>query len=376
MAYGLGERRRDAIDLAKPTKPPKKVGETTTTTTTDPVNGKKGTAYWINEGGEWKSINEQQYNVRNPDTKNYTALGSPSSNTSLRYPKDAAMTGTSDYVLFEFYEYQPPFQGINKGATKGGSSPLQTYNQSATDSALYNKAEGLKDVILYMPEDVSTGYKANWTGKSFSNIGRDVLSTGGADNVGQFMQGLTTAAGTALDQVVPNAANKTVREVISSITGENIEQNDVFATTKGVILNPNVELLFTGHDLRNFSLNYKLIPRNQPEANNIKEIVNQFRKAVLPSFGNGEYGLGGFNANSAANNFIKVPSVCRVSFMHGSGLNKNVTQYKMCAITQVDVNYTPDGTYATYGDGNMVAIGLSLAFQETKLIFASEVEQY
>jgi hypothetical protein len=48
----------------------------------------------------------------------------------------------------------------------------------------------------------------------------------------------------------------------------------------------------------------------------------------------------------------------------------------MCAITQVDINYTPDGTYATYEDGSMVAIELSVAFQESKLIFSSEVEQY
>jgi len=48
----------------------------------------------------------------------------------------------------------------------------------------------------------------------------------------------------------------------------------------------------------------------------------------------------------------------------------------MCAITNVEVNYTPDGTYATYGDGTMVAYGLSLSFQETKLVFAEEVDRY
>jgi hypothetical protein len=62
--------------------------------------------------------------------------------------------------------------------------------------------------------------------------------------------------------------------------------------------------------------------------------------------------------------------------MRGGSVNTDVAQYKMCAITQVDVNYTPDGTYATYEGGEMVAVGLTLNFQETKLIFADEVEQY
>ena len=66
--------------------------------------------------------------------------------------------------------------------------------------------------------------------------------------------------------------------------------------------------------------------------------------------------------------------------MKGGGLNEFVPQYKMCAITEVDVNYTPDGTYATYGGskgqaGAPVATELSLQFLETKLIYASEIRE-
>ena len=38
-----------------------------------------------------------------------------------------------------------------------------------------------------------------------------------------------------------------------------------------------------------------------------------------------------------------------------------------------EVNYTSDGTYATYSDGAPVAVELRLNFMETKLIFADEV---
>ena len=48
-------------------------------------------------------------------------------------------------------------------------------------------------------------------------------------------------------------------------------------------------------------------------------------------------------------------------------------RFKMCAITQVDVNYTPDGTYATYYDGQPVAVQLTISFQETKLVFSEEI---
>ena len=59
--------------------------------------------------------------------------------------------------------------------------------------------------------------------------------------------------------------------------------------------------------------------------------------------------------------------------MKGSARNPNVAQFKPCAITRVQVNYTPDGTYATYHDGAMVATELSINFLESKLIFTKQL---
>ena len=311
--------------------------------------------------------------------REYTPLSPPtlsSATGSLRYPADAAMAKESDYVLFEFYEYKPPFKGINKGADKDNNNPLAVYNKSATDSEFY-KETSEQSVVLYMPEDISTGYKANWSGKAFSNLGRDALSTFGSTDFGQFVQNALNFTGDAASMAVHNTGEKTIAGVVSKITGEQISNNDIFGGLRGVILNPNVELLFGGTDLRNFQLSYKLVPRNDKEAAIIKDIVDVFRRAMLPRFTDGsDIALLGIPNKNDANNFIKVPNVCKVSFMKGGTLNEFVPQYKMCAITQVDVNYTPDGTYATYGDGHMVAIGLNISFQETKLIFAEEVGQY
>jgi len=314
-------------------------------------------------------------------TTGYKKLGYPplsSASSALRYPEKVAATKESDYVLFQFYDYKPPFKGINKGATKDANKPLDVYNQSSTDASFYEETtKGLKTVALYMPEDISTGYKANWSGKAFSNLGRDAMASFGSTDFGQLVQNSLNFTGDAASMGIHNTGGKTIGSVISKITGEQISNNDIFGGLRGVILNPNVELLFGGIDLRNFQLRFKLVPRNKTEAGSIKEIINQFRKAMLPSFGNGsDIALLGIGNKNDANNFIKVPSVCKVNFMRGGSPNTDVPQYKMCAITSVDINYTPDGTYATYGDGSMVAIELSLSFQETKLIFSSEVENY
>ena len=74
-------------------------------------------------------------------------------------------------------------------------------------------------------------------------------------------------------------------------------------------------------------------------------------------------------------NFLRVPHLCKFTFMKGNKPHQWLAQYKPCAISNVVVNYTPDNTYATYSDGSPVATEIRLNFQETKLIFSDEVEQ-
>jgi Tail-tube assembly protein len=318
----------------------------------------------------------------------------PEFTNSYRYPSDPGIDATTDYVMFNFYEYEPPFK--NFGGV--GTTALEQYNQSAMT---YNPVSGLKQVMLYMPEDISTGYKTNWTGKNFGNTAADIMRTVGQDNLGSALAKGVQSAVQGFEQIAPVAKAKTIQSVVGGITGEQPSLDDIFSSTRGVIFNPNTELLFQGFDLRNFTLSFKLVPRNQKEANMIEGILYTFKKAMLPSFSSGKElnsttdeianittggllstipGLStvlnevdneGFKAN-----YIKVPKLVQVNFMSGSEKNKHVPQYKMCALTQMDVNYTPDGVYATTRDGRMVAYQLSLNFQETKLIFAEEAGSY
>ena len=83
------------------------------------------------------------------------------------------------------------------------------------------------------------------------------------------------------------------------------------------------------------------------------------------------------------NNWIHVPKLCKFTFMTGAKANKHVIQYKPCAISGVEVNYTPDGTWSSHNnpdnDGAIpgsppTAIELRVNFMETKLIYAGEVK--
>ena len=156
--------------------------------------------------------------------------------------------------------------------------------------------------------------------------------------------------------------------------GGNLSINDLTGATRGIVLNPNAELLYDSPDLREIGMTFKMVPRNFDEAKEINNICKTFKMCTLPSRNPGK--VFGMSNQGITAGFIGVPNLVKVSFMKGSGLPPVLPVYKMCALTEVDVNYTPDGSYATYEDGSMVAIELSVAFQESKLIFSSEVEQY
>jgi len=299
----------------------------------------------------------------------------------LRYPNTPAITGDTDYVLFKFYKYKPPFAVTGNEPSKTDIGSIQNYYQGAQ----YDEVKEMPNILLYMPEDISTGHKANWQGKNFSNIGAGLMKVAGGVTAGEKFNQVVKTVDSTIDNMVPMLGAKLVTAAISKITGESVSLDEFMGATRGVIMNPNSELLFQGLDMRNFALNFKLVPRSVNEADQIEKIIAYFKKASLP-YGNSGYtdpggtffsdltqlGLGGKGALAA--NYIRVPDLVGVSFMRGGGLNPNVPQYKMCALTQVDINYTPDGTYATTKDGRMVAYNLTLNFQETKLVFREEIQ--
>jgi len=300
--------------------------------------------------------------------------GSPSNSSSLRYPSSPNITEDSDYIALNFFKYDPPF-GVRKSPSAGeeGGADDNTkgrkYNYGR--SGEYTSS-GAPTIILYMPEDISTGYKANWGGKAFSNIARDLLDTAAGETGIDKLMGAGAGARDALGRLPAMGGVAAIRKGIQKITGDSLSNDDVFGATSGAILNPNTELLFESIDMRSFNLNFKLMPRNNDESKQINAIIRCLKETMLPR--KNVSGVWKSKSKGIRNGFISVPDLCRVSFMRNGKEHEFLPRYKMCAITQVDVNYTPDGSYATYADGQPAAISLAISFQETKLLFAEDIQ--
>lgn len=361
----------------KPSASSGKKGDFKTSSAPRP-GGKSAVAYWYHDGNDWVKTTKENYDTKTPPDSPLTGtIGSkinlkglpndvsrPADSSSLRYPKDkGGIAADADYVMFKFYDYVPPF-----------SSKVDTtkdYNQSSS----YTESSKFKTIIMYMPEDISTGFRAGWTGKSMSNLAAGALRSLGKEGLGSKLTSAVNEAKSLGERSGALVGAAAVQSIVQAVSGDSLSYDDIFSSIGGAVLNPNTELLFNNIDLRNFGLNFKLMPRSSDESIDVRGIVEQFKKAMLPTADPGS--LFDYNKNSDNTGiklgFIGVPKLCRVSFMKGSGEHPYLPRFKMCAITSMDVNYTPDGAYATYHDGQPVAMSLSLNFQETKIVFAEDI---
>ena len=348
--------------------------------------------------------------------------GKPDGQT-LRYPNDA-VDSTTDYVFFQFGKYLPPFsrdasilrkqrdEQIKNGTFKASTKKDRDYlvnlsNRTATRSMYESSIENLElrneTIMLPMPQDLSNEINQQWQGKQFTATGRAAVAALAAGQFSYASEVVANIAGNAT--ALQTAFNTSVLNSIPGVGG-NLEFNDVSGSTRGIVINPNAELLYDSPEMREVGMIFRLVPRNKDEATTIKQIIRAFRRASMPrwgglnvddegrtveveSGGNVDLTIGenttnvGGGTNEAKksqinlgsrDNWIQVPDLCKFTFMTGSDPNENIIQFKPCAISGVEVNYTPDGTYAAYASGVPVAIELRLNFMETKLIFADEVD--
>jgi hypothetical protein len=316
-------------------------------------------------------------NLVEPVSSGSLTFGSSETAVYARYPdyKGNPIGRETDYVLFQFMEYTPPFKDSGDSI-----SILGGYNKSIKDGTpkdIQLKNAKVAGIILPMPQDLSTEQKQNWNGKKFTRLGASAIRAAGGDFSKLATNLSNSGLEAALDALKTSALNR-----IPGVGG-NLSINDIAGSTRGVVLNPNAELLYDSPDLREIGMVFKMVPQSETEAKQIKMICDAFRTASLPSYGSEDatiniqaQGSDGITRTlpEGGSNWIRVPNLCKFTFMTGGTANTNIAQYKPCAITGVQVNYTPDGTYATHSDGSPVATEITLKFVETKLIFSSEIQ--
>ena len=219
----------------------------------------------------------------------------------------------------------------------------------------------LGSVLLPVPNAVNDANSCSW--------GQDTMNAAQIAASDIAMKTITEGAGAGMNTAegVKDAAVKQggadVKDALAQyFAGQATGVKGILARTKGQVINPNMELIFNGPQLRPFNFTFKMSPRDERESITIKKIIRMFKQSMAPQ-------------RSEASLFLKAPNTFKLQFLEGSSReHKFLPKIKECAMTGFNVNYTPDGNYATYRNSAMVAVELSFSFQELEPIFNNDYE--
>jgi hypothetical protein len=130
----------------------------------------------------------------------------------------------------------------------------------------------------------------------------------------------------------------------------------------GIAANPKKEQVFKGVDFRTFSFDYQFFPRDIGEAENVMRIIEEFKYHMHPEFKDN-------------NNFIYIyPSEFDISYFVNGKENPNIHRHTSCVLTDININYTPNGMFTTFDNGMPTQINVTLNFRELALLTKDKIK--
>ena len=347
-----------------------------------PSNGgaEKGNASGDNGGGTGKATNGDKKPVnKKAKIKSY------------RYPYDR-IENDMDYLRIKVAQYRAP---LADGFPKGLAELKLTEDKTKVDSSGYgvNKSAlkqiadstgtkanrpGLKNpiyqMVLPIPQQISDISAIDWTDGKMNPLEAYGLAAT-SSIIRQGGQGAIEAGRAAVDfldkagkDLITASGNANIQDaLIAAISGQaigalggNVSANSIIARATGQVLNPNLELLFNGVNLRVFPFTFEFFPRNRNEAVEVRNIIKALKYSMLPSK-NGSEGV-----------FISAPYVFQLEYMKGNKKHPFLNHFLPMALTNMSVSYTGSNTYSTFYDGSPTHIRMDVVFKELNPIYKED----
>lgn len=267
--------------------------------------------------------------------------------TDYYYPTSIRTNG-QDFIKFNIIQYQ--------------TSKIDKKN-STSFKKKYTTVHSLANIILPIQPSITDRNLVEWGNNSLSpvdlalyNISSTAIS-GDADQIGKILENLGDTV--TKDENVKKAITLYLKQKALNVEG-------LLSRFGGAIVNPNLELIFQGPQLRPFDFTFRLSPRDDPEATQVRSIIRAFKEAMAPQVSTGDL-------------FLAAPNVFNISY-HTKGKNNkeephpSLNKIKTCALQSCNVDYTPDGSYMTFNDEKrtMTSYNLTLQFVELEPVTSTD----
>lgn len=327
---------------------------------------------------------------------------------AIRYPSEFTAGQNTDYIEI-------------KAIRRDYSSETEKYIDA-----------GLGTIILNVPQKIVENYTQSWANTKLGEMG-PYLGTRAAKPAGEMT---TDFIKRFAEQALLNKSS----EILAQFGGENLNQNTLLSGASGIILNPNMEVLYDGPQFRQYNFQFALFTKSEKDAKAIYEITNFFKLASVPSrngninttgitslfsdtaaagvipavtgtvsdvFSNVVSGKAAGAATSFINNilgvagqaagavgagsgaifsgdsrFITQPPFIQLRFKRGADDHPYVSSLLPSAITSLSVDYTPTGNYTVLNNfgqekqATTVATTITMTLTEIKNVFSDDIPYF
>lgn len=176
---------------------------------------------------------------------------------------------------------------------------------------------------------------------------------------------MMAVAGSELIQAAKNKDAKNLSDpakaIITNLSLSKGPNAGAMSASTGLAANPKKEQVFKGVDFRKFSFDYQFFPRDEKEAQNVLNIIQEFKYHMHPEF-------------KDSNNFIYIyPSEFDIFYYNNGQENMNIHRHTSCVLEEMNVNYTPNGAFTTFANGMPTQINVTMAFRELALLTKDKV---
>lgn len=249
---------------------------------------------------------------------------------------------------------------------KGKSTIEQSNNTARVDRKPTTRLDTA--IALYMPPTINVSYTANYTDTEIGALGAkisDSLQKGTAKDVIKDLMSDETK-----DEMV-DAATKALLALAGGIPGAQ-GARELFEMQQGFIMTNRMELAFKGLPKRGFQYTFKMIPKSEEEANEIKNIVDAFKINMLPE------GMSVDDKSGFTGKRLKIPNTFDIKYMYVGKENEYLHKISTCVLESMSLSYGGDRFKAF--DGNSrgappVETTMTLNFKEMELITKQRAQE-
>jgi len=274
---------------------------------------------------------------------------------SVYYPQETAQLGEGHYIIFDIIENTDTRYGSDMGDQFMSKAypkslgivgegrlnniergkKLQAQGFQASDKVLRKQTTGMDtktnayksyitdSIILYTP---TTGTKFDY------KVGYENIDTG----IAGLAAGLLDLKGLGDFGAKAGGIGKTFLEGVTKAAIEIALPGFGAAIDKGLgrSINPNAELVFKNVPFRSFSFPYEFAPKNEQEKEDVQKILSMFKFHMMPEKGGEGY--------------LTAPAQFQITYMYRDGANMYIPKISRCALTDMSVDYSPEGVFTTF----------------------------